>query len=369
MQSEEHIKRLVRELDLPEQADQVVLRSKYWTPAFCWRFFERCDDLIFDDAHSGLQAAEVAPELVDLVCKFSRDREPRTPLKLRALCILGSAHRATGQLDQAERVYQTALALIEKEPVAEEELANLLFRIGCLRIMQQRSPEALDLADQAIASYRRASAETKRRYLGEVLTVRGTIHEMAGHSAAAVRDLSEALSCTDPRAYPRIHHVASHNLACILVCRTVDSRSLSRVESYLRQARKFLSKRPRSVQKLRVIWLQGIIMIRFGSTRRGEAALNTARKGLVEMKAPFDMAMVSVDLGRYFFQSRQFSKLQALAIETQQLFKEQCSDQQANEALVSWGEEILTKTLTVNVFEAAWLAVQRRAEATTGGHY
>ncbi len=363
MQSEEHIKRLVRELDLPEQADQVVLRSKYWTPAFCWRYFERCDDLIFDDAHAGLQAAEVAPELVALVAKFSRDPEPRAPLRLRALCVLGSAFRVTGDLDQAERVYQAALSLIGRKSVPEEECANLLFRIGCLRSVQHRMDEALRLADESIAVYRKSRPEVRQRYLGEVLTVRGTFHQMAGQSAAAVKDWSEALSCTDPRALPRIHHVASHNLVCSLVERAVDPRALSRVESYLSQARKFLSKRPRSVQKLRLVWLQGLTMIRFGSTRRGEAALNSARQGLIEMQAPFDMAMVSLYLGRYLYRNRQFTKLRSLAVETVQLFKAQCTDVRAHQALEHWEQAVMAKTLSTEVFDGAWRAVQRRAGA------
>ncbi len=367
MQSEEHIKRLVRELDLPEQADLVILRSKYWTPTFCWRYFERCDDLIFDDAHAGLQAAEVAPELVELVCKFSRDTEPRASLRLRALCVLGSAYRATGDLEQAEQVYRRACFLIKRESVPEGDRANLLFRIGRLRSVQNRMEEALQLADESVGAYRRSSEEVRQRYLGEALVMRGTCHyEIAGQSAAAVKDWSEALSCTDPKTQPRVHYVASHNLVCTLVERTVDPRSLSIVESYMSQARKFLSKRPRSVQKLRLVWLQGMIMIRFGSTRRGEAALASARKGFIEMQAPFDMAMVSLELGRYLHRSRQFTKLRSLAVQTLQLFQAQCRDRRASQALAHWSQAVLAQTLSREVFDGAWHAVERRAAATDG---
>ena len=136
-----------------------------------------------------------------------------------------------------------------------------------------------------------------------------------------MKDWSEAIQCTDPRTRPRVHHCASYNLAYGLVAReTVDSRSLSAVEKHLNMAREFLSKRPRSKQKLFLVWLQGIIMIRFGSTRRGEAAFKTVRRGFIKMKAAFEFALVSLDLGRYLYRSGELEELKALAVETQQLF-------------------------------------------------
>ena len=46
--SETHIKRLAREFVLPDEADLVIQKQKYWSPAFCWLYFERCDALIWE---------------------------------------------------------------------------------------------------------------------------------------------------------------------------------------------------------------------------------------------------------------------------------------------------------------------------------
>ena len=358
MQSQQHIQRLVRELDLPDQADQVIQRLKYWTPGFCWLYFERCDELIFDDAQAGLQAAEFAPELVGLVRKFSRNLETPEQLALRALAVLGSAYRAVGDLEQSEKTYSEALRILDRSILPVEAKANLLFRMAILRCAQDRHDEAVDDACHALKIYRQSSDAVRQRHLGEALTIRGSCHYYAGEFSAAMRDWSEALGCTDPKKKPRIYHSASHNLVFTLVEKTIDSTSLSLIESYLRQARKFLSKRPRSVQKLRVIWLQGLIMVRFGSTRRGEAAFETARRGFIEMEAPFEMALVSLTLGRYLFQSRQISELRALAVETQQIFEALCSDRRANRAIRVWKEAILSKTVSIEAFFAAWTVLQ-----------
>ena len=363
MQSEQHIRRLIRELELPDQADQVVQRPKYWTPAFCRLYFEKCDELSFGDPRDGLQAAEVCPELVDLVAKFSRDPEPLACLQVRALAVLGSAYRAVGDLEQAEDCYQEALRFIQREPVPATETANLFFRIAVLRSFQDRLQDAFDLADRSVAIYRESDGEARARHLGEALTIRGFVNNLKGSSAAAMQDWSEALACTDPRRRPRVYYSATHNLACGLAKRATCSSDLAKIELYLQRARKLLSKRPRSLQKLRLIYLQGMIFMRFGSTRRGEAAFHAARRGFLEIGSPFDMALVSLDMARYLHQNRQYAEMKALAIETRQIFSSQCTDQKANQALNVWKEAILASPVSTEAFAVAWNRLQRRSAA------
>ncbi len=366
LQTHEHIKRLIRELDLPDQADLVIQRAKYWSSAFCWLYFEKCDELIFDDGHAGLRAAEVGPEVVTLVSRFGRDSEPRAPLRLRALGVLGSAYRAVGDLARAEEIYREGLRLLKAERVPSAEKANFMFRLAFLLSVQNRLDEALNLANGSVRVYRRSGEALRRRHLGEALVIRGCVHDQIGNTAAAMKDWSEALSCTDPKARPRVHHCASYNLAYGLVAKgAVDSRSLSTVEGHLSKARKFLSKRPRSRQKLLLVWLQGIVMVRFGSTRRGEAAFKTARRGFLEMEAALEFALVSLDLGRHFFRSLELDQLKRLAVETQQLFSTLCTDQQANRALLIWKDAVLATTVSTQAFTAAWQTVRQRAIKTS----
>lgn len=367
MQSEQHVRRLIRQLQLPDQADLVIQRSKYWSPAFCWLYFARCDELIFDDGAAGLRAAEVAPELVALVCRFSRPTAPCPALQVRALAVLGSAYRVIGELDESEAVYDQAWRIAVRKSVGDVDRANVLFRVAALRSAQARLDEAFESAHRSVALYREADEDVRQQHLGEALIVRGVLEDMAGNYSAAMRDWSEALSCTDPRKSPRVHHCASHNLACSLVERPADPRSLSRVGGYLREARRFLSKRPRSLQKLRLIWLQGMILIRFGSTRRGEAAFRQAREGFIEMGAPFELAMLSLYLGRHLYRSGQASELEALAVETQQVFSALCADRRANQALTLWRDKVLADSASIEVFSTAWQSLRGRMTATSAG--
>ncbi len=372
MQSEQHIRRLARELDLPDQADQVIQKSKYWSPDFCWLFFERCDELIFEDPAAGLETARFAPKLVSRVYRLGRLEQEGPRLMLRALAVRASACRATGDFEQAERLYRQAFAVVDKNPVPDVDRANLLFRVASLRALKRRFTQALELVNEALRIYRRADSGIQERHLGETLSIRGFIYNLAGDGAAAMNDWGNVLTCTDPKS--RFFHCAEHDLACGLFKRALDSTALSEIEIYVNRARKQLSGRPRSLPKLKLLFLQGMICMRFGSTRRGEAIFRKARVGFIDMASPFDMALVSVELGRYLMHEGHGEELWKLVIETAEIFRSLCKDEEANRALNVWKETVMARTATIQlssgageIFAATSRALQERSMQVSRG--
>ncbi len=361
MQSDHHIKRLARELNLPDDADLVIQREKYWTVPFCWLYFDRCDALAFDDPHAGLRASEVAPELVSLTERFSRLEDSVAPLRVRALAVYGSASRASGDLEQADRLYREALTLTKSKGFPQTEAANLFFRVAALRYVQGKADIALQLANRSVSIYERADESTRRCHLGEALTVRGWIYSTEHRFAEAMQDYSAVLACTDPKALPRVALCAEHNLACDLVGHPIDSMSLSTIEGHLSRARKLLTSRRRSLPKLRVLWLQGMICMRFGSTRRGMRALNHARRGFIDMEAPFEMALVSLAIGEHLMKDRSYNELRELACDTVRRFEEMCTDQKTSRALFIWKESVAAKTVSAQVFTRTWRILKEQS--------
>ncbi len=186
MASDEHVKRLLRELILPDDADLVIQRSKYWNPRFAWLYCERCDELIWQTPEDGLIAAEVCPELVHLIWRITR--EPQDRLHLRALAVLGSGYRAMGHLEQADEVFERAFKFLGKRPsVSRSDVANVLFRLAVLRGLQGRYEKAVTLADRSVGIYRETSDLIRCRYLGEALVARGYIHHR-NELALAMKD-------------------------------------------------------------------------------------------------------------------------------------------------------------------------------------
>ncbi len=364
MPSDEHTRRLARELVLPDQADLVIQKPKYWTPAFCWLYFELVDQLISEVPSHGLVAAEVCPELVYLTQTVTR--QPQDRLRLRALAVLGSGHRATDDLDQAEETYKTAFELIrESESILRSDAANVLFRFSYVLCFRRRYEPAIEIASQSIAIYREAPDDLRRRHLGEALVARGHVHYMNGQLALAMKDFGEAVPCTDVKQTPRVFYAVVHNLAWGMTESVIPPRDLSTIEKYLTQASRYFSSKPLSVPKLKVLWLRGLIMMRFGSTRRGEATFRKAIDGFLKLGSIVEMALVSVTLGKHLHQERRFEELKTLAIETNDVCESLCRLDDIKRAVFIWKESILAKTVSKEVFARTWQILERNSFASS----
>ncbi len=360
MPSDEHLKRLARELVLPDEADLVIQRPKYWNPAFCWLYFELCDELISEVPAHGLVAAEVCPELVYLIQMATH--QPQDRLRLRALAILGSGYRATDDLDQAEEAYKQAFELMRgNASILRTDAANVLFRFSYVLCFQRRYASAAEVASQSITIYREALEPIRRRHLGEALTARGYVHHTNGQLALAMKDWGEAVPCTDVKQVPRVFYAVIHNLACGMTESVVPPRDLSTIERHVTQASRYFSRKSLSVPKLKVLWLRGMIMFRFGSSRRGEATYRKIMSGFLKLGEIVDMALVGVSLGKHLYRERRLEELQTLAIETNEVCERICRCDDVKRAVSIWKEAVVASTVSVDVFARTWQVLERNS--------
>ena len=358
MPSQEHMKRLARELVLPDEADLVIQNSKYWTPGFCWLYFDLCDELIAEVPEDGLVAAEVGPELVYLTQTVTR--EPQDRLRLRALAVLGSGHRATNDLDQSEEVYKGAFELIRTSgAILQSDAANVLFRFSYVLAFRRRYEPAIELASQSIGIYREAPDDVRGRFLGEALTARGNVRYMAGDLTRAMQDWGEALPCINVRQIPRVFYAVIHNLASGMTQSVVPPRDLSVIERYLTQASRYFSSRPLSVPKLKVLWVRAMVMMRFGSTRRGEATYRRVIAGFLKLGEIVDVALASVSLGRQLHREERWRELRELAIETCEACERLCRYDDITRAVFIWRETVVARTVSAEVFATTWQVLER----------
>ncbi len=362
----EHVRRLARELVLPDEADVVIQRPKYWRPSFCWLYFERVDKLIGEAPDDGLVAAEVCPELVSLTER--QTRQPQDRLRLRALAVLGTGYRATDDLDLAEETYQAAFESIRRSDcIAPSDAANVLCRFSYVLCLQNRNALAVKVAGQSVGIYRDAPDAVRRRYLGEALTARGYMYSMKGQLALAMKDWGEVVSCMDERLMPRIFYTAVHNLAGGMAQGAVPPSDLSAVERCVTQACRSFSKRLLSVSKLKVCWIRGMIQMRFGSIRRGEATFRKIIGGFLKLGEVVDMALVSVTHGRHLHREGRLEELLALAIETNGACERSCKSEAAKRSVLIWKETIVAKTVTAEVFATTWDVLERASFVSSTG--
>jgi len=340
-----HPKRFLQRLKLPEEAPKVLLTSGCWTEEFCRLYFERCDEVLFESPSEGLEMAEIAPLLAKRVSvEACGSHQRQKELLIQALAILGGAQRATGHPSLAHRSYETALEICREGEVAETEKANLYRRLAVLRSSQKRFAEALTRVGSAIEIYRRFP--DRRDDLASTLVIRGVVHSQAERPSEAIRDFCEALTLADPKGASHTYQSAVHNLALNLL-RTSSVESLGEAQRLLRRARRLLVGRRRcSLPKQKLNWLEGLILVRLGLTRRGEVLLRQARQGFVELGAPFEMALVSLDLARLYCDEGAMEDLLAVATETFDRFHALCPDPEARNALVLWRRAIARRALT-----------------------
>ena len=358
MSSDEHIRRLARELVLPDEADLVVQKPKYWSPAFCWLYFERCDALIWEAPESGLVVAEVCPELVSLTEKQAR--RPQGRLRLRALAVLGTAYQTTDEPDRAEALYKRAFELIRRsKSIFQSDAANVLFRFSYVLCVRHRDEQAVEVASQSIGIYREAPKDIRQRRLGEALLARGYVHHRNGCLDLAMKDWAEAVSCADEKRAPRIFYTAVHNLALGMMKGGVPARDLCRVERYVTCASRSFTRKLLSVPKLKVCWVRGMIQMRFGSTRRGEASYKKAMDGFLQLGEILDVALLSVTLGKRLHQEGRLEELKDLAIETNTVCERLCEQDAVRRVVLIWKQTIVAGTVTAGVFATTWRVLEK----------
>ncbi len=356
----------MRELapSLPEGAAIVLERQKYWDPGFVGLFFEYTEDLIFHEPQAGLQVADVARRLAHAT--FDGDdpeslRHNRERL-IRGYGLLGSARRATGQLESADSAYQEAVDLcgrrvfphaVSSEKVSPPCRGELCLRLAFLRAFQKRFAEALKLVDQALELF---DPERDEEWLGRAFATQGAVLLYADRFSEAVSVLGRTLG--NYKLSPRVESSAAANLAHA-VSEADDPRGLEAAQSQLRRARQLAGPR-RSVQKSIFYWIEGRIYVRRGSTERAERCYRKALQGFFKFKTPYEIALVGLDLSSLFRFSKRWAELEELTADIYQRFRDLQEDAEALAALKMWLEGAQARDLTIDAISRLKITLSER---------
>ena len=336
-----HARRLLSELDLPAEAYKVLQHPRYWDPGFCDLYLDLCDEVIFNNRQAGLALARVAPDLALLVPEGTHPRERRVHRErlVRAYATLGGAYRAVGQPETANQPYRLALKL--GEAISPAARADLHQRLATLRAYQGHFDESIELGKQAATVFRSlklfdqlacalaaiAFAYVEARRFDEVLPV-----------------ASEALCYSNPKVNPRVHYSATHNFAYA----AIHSNNLDEIraaQGAIREARRLLRSHRRSIPKFKLYWVEGILAQKLFAWKRAERLFLKARNGFLALKAPYEIALSSLDLSLHFAYDRKWPELKALAAETLTRFTELADDRAALAALSLWQEALEQESL------------------------
>ena len=361
---DKYANKLLRDIGLPAKVGQVtpamvemieatVFDPRYWDETVLEKLLDRCDDVLFRDPQTGLRIAKVAPQIALAINSRRRpgsDRQGpekmqlRRDLLVRAYASLGDASRAAGNPHEAEEPYQKALRITESEAISRPEKANLYRRLAALRACQKRYGEGLELAEKAV-QIDRTLDDTKN--LAWSLTILGYVYIEGSRFHEALPGLGEALTLVTWKSAPRIYHAATHNMAYV-ISETGQLGDLDQGRAYIRRARKSAG-RGWSVPKAKLLWVEGKAFLRSHFTPLAERRFKRALEVLRIFRAPFDIALVSLDLSVLYCHEERWHELEQLAKETYQLFRELSADSEAIAALSLWLNAANKHTLTADL--------------------
>lgn len=352
-------RRLLRNVKLPAEADKFLYDPRCWSEIFCTLYFERCGEMLFEHPRGGFKLAEIAPRLAAKVPASRCEGGKLRPLELmvQAYALLGGAYRLIGDYVQSEKVYRLAEEILDTHPISAVERANVYRRLAGLRICQGRIEDALELADRAIRIFQpRDRADS----LARSLIVRGTAHVEGGNHAAGIEDFGEALSYTNPKLSPRTYHSAIHNLAYAVTTSRIAKFDLAAARRQIRRARRCIRNHRRSLPRAKLLWIEGLMFLKAGLGRRGEALLGAARQSFTGLEAPYEIALVSLDLAEIYLLDQRWHELRRLAAETFQLFRSLSADKEALRTLRYWHEAVSAQTVSEAAIASAREQLSRR---------
>ena len=353
--SKKYGQKLIREL--PADIDRLLEQPRYWDETFLDLYLDHCDEVLFRDPRKGLKLAELAPDLAEKVPK-RRDRQSRLvrrELRVRSNAVHGGALRATGRLDEADEAYQAALRICGNGDVSALEEANLHHRLAVLRTTQRRFAESFELCQDAIETHRDFGHDG---FLGEALVILGVAYNESGRFEDAIPCFGEALQLTKNKT-SRTYHAAIHNLALALTG-TKDRASLKSALRYIREAKRRLRDHRRSLPKHKLTWIEGKLHVKIVLDLHAERLFRRARQGFLELGAPFELALVGLDLSLLLKREGRWPELEDLAAETFGRFRLLSADTESIAALSLWMDAVRAKKLDDEVVADVRLKLEKR---------
>lgn len=282
----------------PKIAGKVLAHHRYWSVQFLELYLERCDETAFDIPADAYLLAQQAPEMARRIRVGPGAGEFDSPLDkmsgiVLALAVKGSCCRAADEVAEAELCFRRAfegLGRHEASPIVMAELhrryAALLLLAGSAKV-EDHIEQSLDFA--RAASFRPAVADA--------LALRGIV---AGEKrpAVAVQDFLEATRLADLRS-PRGNRTAKASLQNVATAIAYGSVALKDQETALRfltRLKEDLKGTPTSSRKLKVLWIEGLLLGNLRIERHAKRQVKKARKGLWGLGDIPSFITVSVDL-------------------------------------------------------------------------
>ncbi len=313
----------------PIQRQRLLLRNsaKFRSRALCEHLIEASQERGFRDPERALELGQLAIEIARDLPSEGAGADLLSPLESRAWAQVANAHRILGQLEEAERSFETAEELLaEARGVGLFDEARLFDLKASLRRDQRRWPEALELHDRVIGIYQGLG---QRHLMGRAYAQKATVISEIGDFATSISLLRRALELLDPKEEPRMFLAARHNLIWALC----ESERFREAFALLFHTRPFYLQAGDRMNLLRMRWLEGQVSAGLGRFELAEAAFQEVRQAFGELSLDFDGALVSLDLAVLLARQGRATEVQRIAEEILTIFRSRSVHREAIAAI------------------------------------
>jgi tetratricopeptide (TPR) repeat protein len=334
--------------------------SRFKSPHLVDLLIEESRWRLADDPHDALELAECAQAVALRVSTEDFGQGLAITYVARANAHRGNALRVAGDLKEAERLLEFAVALFGREgsgdPLVE---AELLAHLASLRNDQRRFEEAHIHLDAAIGVY--------ERLLEVPLVARSLVQKAvflydAGDPRSAIPVVLKALGLIDRQADPKLHLCAEHNLTDYVqeVGRYAEARERMRSNALL------YDQFPDPWTQLRRQWVAGKILRGLGEMAAAGEVLTGVRRGFLAKGSGFHAALAGLDLALVYIGQGRNDRVRDLAREMVPIFLAQDIQREATAALALFEEaarrDAVTAAMVVELTASMRRVRPRQAE-------
>ena len=235
-------------------------------------------------------------------------------LQARTRAELGNAYRVADDLPAAEKALAEASALARRGTGAPALRALLLEFRGSLYGVLRRFTEAFGMFDAARALY---AERGERHQVGRVLVSKGLYTSYANDLERAVHLLHEGLAMVDAERDPQLALAAVHNITRTLA----ELGRLAEARALLQRNRERYERHGEPRVLLKRTWIEGSIAAGLGELEEAERCFLEARSGFKLAGAPYDFALVSLDLAAVWLRQGQTLLARQLVEDAAAIFK------------------------------------------------
>ena len=263
-------------------------------------------------------------------------------LKAEAWTYIANCRRIRADVPSVSEAFEIAESYRTSgtgDPLQEAELLDL--QATFLR-EQRRFDEASRALDRAVRIYRSAGDAQAE---GRTLIHQASVAWERGDEEVAISLLERAAGLVRPDRDPHLAFVLKHDLARFrgLTGRAEEAAAL------IPELRRLALEAGGRLDRLRLLWTEGLIHARLGRVEVAAATLRRAVAGLARSGAGYDAALAALDLASVLLEAGQSGEARALAGDLMPIFASRDIHREGLAALAIFRNAIERETATVTL--------------------